>query len=86
MWITDRRNQHQRARIVQTMVNLLRLNEVCTLQLLARAAGGVPEPVVSRVVKRFALRGLVRNVAAGVWSATPALRMELYLVECAAPA
>ena len=84
MWITERRNQHQRARVVQTMVNLLRLNEVCTLGVLAGAVGGVSEAVVSRLLKRFALRGLVRNVAAGMWSATPALRMQLCVVECAA--
>jgi len=66
------------------MVNLLRLNEVCTLGVLAGAVGGVSEAVVSRLLKRFALRGLVRNVAAGMWSATPPLRMQLCVVECAA--
>ena len=86
MWITERRNQHERARVVQTMVDLLRLNDVCTLAVLARAAGGVSEAVVSRLLQRFAVRGLVRNVAAGVWSATPALRVQLNVVESAVPA
>ena len=82
MWTAERRNRDERGRIVKRIVNLLRLSDVCTLQVLARGAGGIPECVASRVLKRFALRGLVRNVSAGSWSATSALRFEPSLVEC----
>ena len=46
----DRRDETARARIVQRVVTMLRENEACTLELLARAAGDVPHTVVARVV------------------------------------
>jgi hypothetical protein len=78
----DRRDETARARIVQRVVSMLRENEGCTLELLARAAGYVPHIVVARIVKRLALRGLARTISEGYWCATAALRVVPALVEC----
>ena len=78
----DRRDETSRARIVQRVVTMLRENEACTLELLARAAGYVPHPVVARGVQRLALRGLARTISEGYWCATAALRVVPALVEC----
>jgi len=79
-----RRDGHQRAEVVKQIVNRLRYTTSCTIQALADAAGNVPERIVRRVLRRFAVRGLVRNEANGRWTATGALRANAEMAICTA--
>ena len=81
MWI-ERRDGDKRARILETIVAALRGSDVVSILDLARAAGHVSESIASRVVKRLALRGLVRNVSLGCWSGTSVLRCEPSIRVC----
>ena len=78
----ERRDCDERARILETIVAALRCSDVVSVLDIARAAGHISESNASRVVKRLALRGLVRNVAQGCWSGTSALRYEPAIREC----
>jgi hypothetical protein len=80
----ERRDADERARIIGKIVTVLRVGDVVSLHDLAHAAGDIPEHVAARIVKRFALRGLVRNVSQGSWSGTAAMRVEPLLTQCPA--
>jgi len=74
MWMTERRDFRRRGRVVERLVAVLRASDVVSVSTLARAADTIPEWVAAGMIRRFALRGLVRNIAHNRWSATAALR------------
>jgi hypothetical protein len=82
--MSERRDVGERARLVATMLAVLRVNDAVSLRDLAHAAGQIPECVAARVLKRFAVRGLVRNVSQGWWTGTAVLRVEPLLRPCSA--
>jgi hypothetical protein len=70
---SERRDYGCRAGTMRTVVECLaRHNDGITLQLLA-ADYMVPPLAAERIVKRLAIRGLVRQLCPGVWGATPPL-------------
>ena len=73
---TERRRPDERARLVETVVAILRLRDQISLRELASAAGNIPERIAERLLKRLAFRGLVCYLSHGCWTATSALRME----------
>jgi hypothetical protein len=84
MLTPDRRDPDERARLVTKMLAVLRVTDVISLRDLAYTAGEIPECIAARILKRFALRGLVRNVSQGWWTATAVLRVEPVLMPCPA--
>ena len=83
MSANERRHWRERARVVASIVAVLLESDEIGLPDVARAAGEIPETVVARVIRRLALRGLVRNVSQGWWRATAALRCDVPLIRCA---
>ena len=88
--MSERRNSQRRARTVQLVLDCLRKTDgECTTTALADAIGGAQPEIAHRVVKRLAIRGLVRHVAADRWVAgaplKAAARLTLSLIEVPTP-
>ena len=72
----ERHRPDERARLVETVVAILRIRDQVSLRELAGAAGNIPERIAERLLKRLAFRGLVCYLSHGCWTATSALRVE----------
>ena len=74
----ERRNYAARATLSQWVVaRFARMrDDVIELAELWRDASGVPADAAERIVKRLAVRGLVRHVGDGRWAPTPLLWAE----------
>jgi hypothetical protein len=71
--MTERRDFGRRGRVVERLVAVLRASDVVSVCTLARAADTVPE-CAARLMKRYALRGLVRTISDNYWGPREALR------------
>ena len=80
----ERRDYRHRAETMQAIVECLtRHNDGITVQLLA-VHYPVSPSAAERIVKRLAIRGLVRQRWPGVWIAAPPLRHPASLIAGAA--
>jgi hypothetical protein len=80
--IHQRRNYTRRAHTMRAIVECLtRSYEGLPLDRLAEAHHTLSQSATERIVKRLAIRGLVRQPSAGTWSASAPLRHPVQLVE-----
>ena len=71
----ERRNYDRRAETLRAIADwLTRIDGGVTLDRLAELHHTLPLSTAERIVKRLAIRGLVRQLCAGAWIAAPPLR------------